>query len=120
MDYDEEQTRDLYAHYGLAMHLAQILEHGIVNALVILRLPEKNKYNRQEIDEFMAGRFEKTFGALIKHLRSEAALSQNLESHLSQALNRRNCLAHNYFREKAEQFVTRRDRDEMLHELQND
>lgn len=120
MDYDEEQTRDLYAHYGLAIYLAQILEHGIVNALVILRLPEKNKYNRQEIDEFMAGRFEKTFGALIKHLRSEAALSQNLELHLFQALNRRNCLAHNYFREKAEQFVTGSGRDEMLHELQND
>ncbi|MCW8917255.1 MAG: hypothetical protein OQL08_00345 [Gammaproteobacteria bacterium] len=120
MDYGEEQTRDVYAHYGLAMYLAQILEHGIANALVILRLPDKDEYTRQDIDEFMAGRFEKTLGALIKHLRSEAALPHNLESHLAQALKRRNCLAHNYFREKAENFVTRSGRDEMLKELQND
>ena len=120
MDYDEEQTRDVYAHYGLAMYLAQILEHGIVNALVILRLPEKDKYTRQDIDEFMAGRFEKTLGALIRYLRSESSLLKNLESHLAQALNRRNCLAHSYFREKAETFVTRSGRKEMLQELQND
>ena len=120
MDYDEEQTRDVYAHYGLAMYLAQILEHGIVNSLVILRLPKKDKYTCQDIDEFMAGRFEKTLGALIKQLRSEAALSHNLEPYLVQALNRRNCLAHNYFREKAKKFVTRNGRDEMLQELQND
>jgi hypothetical protein len=49
MDSDDEQTRDVFAHFGLAMYLAQTLEHGIVNALVILRLPEKDKYTRQDI-----------------------------------------------------------------------
>lgn len=71
MDLDEEQVKDVYAHYGLAMYLAQCLEHGIVNALVILRLPEKEKHTRHDIDEFMEGRFQKTLGTLIKHLKSE-------------------------------------------------
>jgi hypothetical protein len=65
MDYDDEQTRDVYAHYGLAMYLAQNLEHGIVNALVILRLPEKERYTRQDIDQLMEGSFQKTLGALL-------------------------------------------------------
>jgi hypothetical protein len=120
MDYDDEQTRDVYAHYGLAMYLAQTLEHGIVNALVILRLPEKDKYTRQDIDEFMEGRFQKTLGALLKHLKSEVALPPDLESTLTEALNRRNYLAHHYFREKAESFVTRSGRAQMLQELQAD
>lgn len=107
MNYDDEQTRDVYAHYGLAMYLAQIFEHGIVNALVILRLPEKEKYTRQDIDEFMEGRFQKTLGALLKHLKSEIVLPPDLESVLTEALNRRNYLAHHYFRERAEKFVTR-------------
>tara|TARA_R110001583_G_C5419106_1_gene387649 strand:- start:39 stop:200 length:162 start_codon:yes stop_codon:yes gene_type:complete len=29
-----EHVKDVYAHFGLAMYLAQVLEHGIVNALV--------------------------------------------------------------------------------------
>jgi hypothetical protein len=120
MDYDNEQTRDVYAHYGLAMYLAQTLEHGIVNALVILRLPEKEKYTRQDIDEFMEGRFQKTLGALLKHLKSEISFPPDLESVLTDALNRRNSLAHHYFRVRAEKFVTRNGRTQMLHELQSD
>ena len=120
MDYDDDQTRDVYAHYGLAMYLAQTLEHGIVNALVILRLPEKNKYTRKDIDEFMEGRFQKTLGALLKHLKSEVPLPPDLESTLTTALNRRNFLAHHYFREKAESSVTRNGRTQMLQELQVD
>jgi hypothetical protein len=120
MDSDDEQTRDVYAHFGLAMYLAQILEHGIVNALVILRLPEKDKYTRQDIDEFMEGRFQKSLGALLKHLKSEVALPQDLESTLTEALTRRNYLAHHYFREKAESFVTRSGRAQMLEQLHVD
>lgn len=119
MDYDDEQTRDVYAHYGRAMYLAQPLEHGIVNALVILRLPVADKYTRQDIDEFMEGRFQKTLGALLRHLKSEVTLPPDLESLLTEALNRRNYLAHHYFREKAESFVTRTGRGQMLQELQS-
>ena len=120
MDFDSEQTRDVYAHYGLAMYLAQCLEHGIVNALVILRLPEKERYTRQDIDEFMEGKFQKTLGTLIKHLKLEVTPPPDLELLLTEALNRRNFLAHHYFREKAEKFVTRDGRSNMPHEIQND
>lgn len=120
MDYDDEQTRDVYAHYGVAMYYAQTLEHGIVNALVILRLLEKDRYTRQNIDDFMEGRFEKTLGALLKHLKSEIALPTDLESTLTEALNRRNYLAHHYFRENARSFVTQNGRAQMLQELQID
>lgn len=120
MDYDDEQTRDVYAHYGLAMYLAQTLEHAIVNAMVILRLPEKEKYTRQDIDEFMEGSFQKTLGALLKQLKAEISFPPDLESVLVEALNRRNYLAHHYFRERAETIVTRNGRTLMLHELQSD
>jgi hypothetical protein len=32
-----DQIRDTYAHFGLAMYMAQVLEHGLVNAMVIAR-----------------------------------------------------------------------------------
>lgn len=68
----------------------------------------------------MEGRFQKTLGALLKHLKSEVALPPDLEATLTEALNRRNFLAHHYFREKATEFVARNGRDQMLQELQID
>ncbi|BAW79574.1 hypothetical protein TAO_0204 [Candidatus Nitrosoglobus terrae] len=72
MDYDEEQIRDVYAHYGLVMYLSQILEYAIVTVLVALRSSQKNALTRQDIDEFMEGRFHETFGILCNQLRLEA------------------------------------------------
>jgi hypothetical protein len=120
MSSENEQTRDVYAHYGLAMHLAQILEHGIVNALIVLKLPDREKYTRDDVDEFMEGRFAKTLGTLLKHLKSEVALPEDLEATLAAALTRRNVLAHRCFRERATEFVTQSGRARMLHELQGD
>jgi hypothetical protein len=124
MNYDEEQIRDIYAHYSLAMYFAQVFEHSIVNALVILCLPERHKYTRQDIDKFMEGKFEKTLGALLKCLKLESELAlitpQDFECVTTEALKRRNYLAHHYFREKAESFVTRSGRVQMLEELRAD
>lgn len=119
MDYDEEQVREVYAHFGLAMYLAQVLEHGVVNALVILRLPAKAKMTRQDIDEFMEGRFQKTLGALLRQQRSEiGSIPGELDSVLRKALRERDFLAHHYFRERSERFVLRDGREQMLQELQ--
>jgi hypothetical protein len=38
----DEVVRDMYAHVGLAMYQAQVLEHSIVNAMVVARMPERD------------------------------------------------------------------------------
>jgi hypothetical protein len=41
------QTREVYARYGLAMYKAQVLEHGMVNAVIISRMmPTIRQYPR--------------------------------------------------------------------------
>ena len=120
MEDGEEQARDTFAHFGLAMYLAQVLEHGVVNALVILRLPERGQMSRQDIDDFMEGRFQKTLGTLLRQLKSEiGSIPGGLDLMLSGALRLRNFLAHDYFRERAEQFVTRGGCGQMIRELQD-
>jgi hypothetical protein len=41
MDAADEETREVYARYGLAMYFAQVVEHAIVNLMIALRLPER-------------------------------------------------------------------------------
>ena len=38
MDNEDEHTKEVYARFGLAVYYAQVLEHGLVNALTISRL----------------------------------------------------------------------------------
>ena len=59
---EDEHIREVYAHFGLAVYQAQVLEHGLVNAMVILKFPERNRITRADIDDFMDHEFQKDSG----------------------------------------------------------
>ena len=40
-DEDSVQIREVYSRYGLAMYRAQVLEHGMVNAVIVARMLPK-------------------------------------------------------------------------------
>lgn len=113
----DEQAREIYANFGLAVYYGQVLEHGIVNAMVILRLPDRNRFTKGDIDAFMDQQFENTLGKLIKNLREELPLPIDLENLLKQSLKMRNWLCHDYFRERSVEFMTEHGRKNMLAEL---
>ena len=114
----DDLVRDVYAHFGLAMYLAQVLEHGIVNAMVAAQMPSSNSITRQDIDAFMDQQFRNTLGRLLRELQKHIAVPDRLERILSEALSKRNWLAHNYFRERAEDFVTAAGCNRMIVELE--
>lgn len=130
LDEESAQIRDVYAHYGLAMYLAQCLEHGIVLALVYAKLLPQvrseakaagtfsvSEFERR-FDIFMDDHFELTMGGLISRLRTSSKLAVTFDTDLSKAKELRNFLAHRYFRERAEEFISRIGRHSMLAELQ--
>jgi hypothetical protein len=114
----------VYARFGLAFYYAQVLEHGIVNALVVLDLIPSRRHlvrTAQEWaslhDEFMSRHFETTMGRMIRDLRSVTTVPYDLDDILRLALKRRNWLAHEFFRERSERFVTAPGRDLMIREV---
>jgi hypothetical protein len=119
MDKDE-QVKEVYANFGLSMYMAQVLEHGIVNAFIFLELlpKTKGKWTPDEFDAYMDGEFDKTLGRLIGKLRNLTTINNDLESLLTVALKKRNWLAHHYFRERAEECMSTSGRNSMIVELQ--
>ena len=99
-------VRDTYAHYGLAMYQAQVLEHGIVNAMLCARMPDRDRITRADIDAFRDRQFEKTLGALLRELGKHVEVPPDVADALTRALRLRNVLAHDYFRERATVFMT--------------
>ncbi len=121
----DEHVKTVYAHYGLTLYLAQSLEHGLANALGYVDLfPRKARTVRTteewtaEFDSFMGRNFEQTLGRLIRDLRETTTVPAELQAKLGQALTRRNWLAHHFFRERADEFVSARGRDSMIRELE--
>ena len=129
---DDAQTRDVYAHFGLAIFLAQCLEHGIVNALIYAKLMPKElkRYKRRHpppfdktefesrYDLFMEQNFDQTIGALVRLLRETTTVPADLDATLIEAKDARNFLAHAYFRDRAEHFISRVGRASMIAELE--
>jgi len=121
----DEHVKTVYAHFGLAMYLAQVLEHGLANALMSAELlprragkPVPRKEWEAEFDAFMDQQYQQTLGRLIRALRGSTSVPPDLEGLLAEALERRNFLAHHYFRERAEVFMSFAGREKMIEELQ--
>jgi hypothetical protein len=124
-DGTDEHVKTVYAHFGLALYLAQVLEHGLANALMCAGLlprragkPVPRKQWEVEFDAFMDQQFEQTLGRLIQSLRTATSVPTDLENILADALKTRNFLAHHFFRERAESFMSRDGREKMIQELE--
>ncbi len=61
---------------------------------------------RAHIDAWFASHETRTFGALVAALRRLTTISDEVETLIKQALRGRNHLAHHFFREHAEDFVS--------------
>jgi len=125
-DSKDEHVKTVYPHFGLALYLAQVLEHGLAIALMYAELlprragkPVPRKQWETEFDLFMNEQFEKPLGRLIGGLRKATSVPADLEDLLTTALKTRNFLAHHFFRARAESFMSRDGRENMIEELES-
>lgn len=125
MDEKSEQIKEIYAQFGLAIYFAQVLEHGLVNSLISLDLiPARHHLAKtpteweEELDSFSGRHFQRTMGQLMTDLRSVTSVDPNFDVLLRNALSKRNWLAHNFFRERATEFLSVKGREIMLKEIE--
>ena len=79
--------------------------------------PGSQKITRSQYDDLLESNFRKTLGRLITHIRETVELSEELERMLSEALEKRNWLAHNYFWDRAKTFMSKEGQHAMIEEL---
>lgn len=119
-DPESALIREVYARYGLTMYMAQVLEHAVVNALLVLRfLPKRPDHNSNEswesaFDDFYGRELGKTFGTTLKTLDGLSILTPELISKLRAAKSTRDRLAHSFFRDRDLQFFTQSGRVSMI------
>ncbi len=109
-------VKEVYAFYGLAAYLGQVLEKGIVNMLVVFRsagIP----ITQEQVDDLFVKYNRRTLGQLLQDARSLAAISLDVQKVLDEALMKRNRLIHHFFAEHSAAFMTESGSEEMIEEL---
>ncbi len=121
---EEEHHKEVYACFGRAVYHAQVLETGLINALVTIDFIPSNVSHfkaktdwSDKLDAFFDQHTALTMGNLIRALRKVASIPDDLEAALKIALEKRKFLVHHYFREKVLLFTTERGRDQMIEDF---
>lgn len=122
---NDSQIRDVYAHFGLAIYLAQCLEQSIFIHLMFFDFFPRNAKNfkdrmhwEQAFDHYESTELGKTMGRLIQKLKDAGQPTDEIKAVLANVLIERNRLAHKYFAENSIAFVTEAGRKKMIAELE--
>ena len=117
VEFDPDQTREVYARFGLAIYQAQCLERQLAIILATKYGPGPANATREELDDVLERLFSKSLGRLVSDVTKLSALSCDEERQLREALVKRNWLAHGYFWDRAAEFLTESGRAAMIEEL---
>jgi len=125
LDPESHQIREVYAHFGLAIYLAQCVEQAIILNLIFFDLyptavssNQDNKTWSDRFDKFEATEMKLTMGKLIKRLKNAGETTEAIELKLDEVVSNRNWLSHGYFNDRALDFTFEDGRTKMISELE--
>lgn len=117
LDDHNYQVRGVYAQYGLSSYLGQVMEKGVVNLLTLHANVESGNPTQQSFDLFFEKFAGYTLGRLIVAVEKTFPAEVETIAALRRALPIRNSLAHDYFWDRAAQFMSFSGRETMLAEI---
>jgi hypothetical protein len=114
-DYDD--PREIYAWYGLAAYSAQLLEQGLTNLFVGLRILGKQVPTWGDVRSLYEDADRKSLGQLLRAVRELVPFDPALEGQLDEALKKRNYLIHRFFIEHSENLLSAVGRERIIDEF---
>ncbi|NKQ36445.1 MAG: hypothetical protein HF973_12610 [Chloroflexi bacterium] len=115
MDDLEDLTKEVYARFGLAYYLGEVLHRGLCNAYTLLSFEKADHITRSRFEEKLAYAFSLTLGQIIKEVKE--FLPSELDEQLQFALKKRNFLAHHFWYERIHLMGNKQGLVQMLYEL---
>jgi hypothetical protein len=113
---DDELIREVYARFGLAYYQSECLHRELCMILAWSGLPSRDLITRPRVEEGLAQAFSLTLGDVAAKLKG--VLSAELGAELSEAVDRRNFLAHHFWFERAHLMFSVKDVPHLLLELE--
>ncbi|MDK8193484.1 hypothetical protein QP794_25670 [Paenibacillus sp. UMB7766-LJ446] len=117
-DTESEHAKECYAYFGLAVYYSQVLEHQLVNMIILLKRSQGLLPTESDFDVLYIQRSKRTLGNLISEIKELFQLQEDEKNELEEVLRQRNFIVHDYFKEKIALTLTESGRNELVNELQ--
>jgi hypothetical protein len=115
---EDDQAKEIFAHFGLAAYNSQCLERGLAILLTTVYRDQKHQITQKQYDDLLSSNFRKTLGALVSDLRRKTYVAPTLLTDLEETLELRNQIIHRFFWDHAVDFTQLEGRSRMLTQLQ--
>jgi hypothetical protein len=130
----DDDLTEVFAYFGRAAYMANVLEMALAQTILQIEFMTKVKeefirskgknFDKQkyegDFDTFFEKQLGKTMGQLKNRVEELPGVSDELKARIKAAVDRRNFLIHDYWREAGYTFATEEGRAEMIAELAAD
>ena len=116
LDEDDDQAREMYAGFGLAMYYAQVLERALANAITMAQTTRAEFGTRTDSDGATFSKPGAVVDKLVDRLGPFVADDVDLVADLEKALDLRTEFAHHFFWKHVVDADSREGRERMIAE----
>lgn len=116
---ENEQVKEIYAQFGLCVYWFQILEHQLINMILIRAKQNNLKLNSTDFDNLFYSYSDKSMGALKKKVFELYNLSKEDIDEINCIQTKRNYYVHNYFKNYSKDLFDINKRKKILDEFIN-
>ena len=113
----DELEKDVFAYFGLAIFQSNCLEDALHCCLATVWNPNANTYTQAAYDETMKRLEAQTIGSLLRSARESGLAPDSLCDRIAEAVEKRNWLAHRYFRDQTLSLQRAAGQRQMITEL---
>lgn len=116
---ENEQEKEIYAQFGLCVYWFQVLEHQLINMILIRAKQNNLKLNSTDFDNLFYSYSDKSMGALKKKVFELYNLSKEDIDEINCIQTKRNYYVHNYFKNYSKDLFDINKRKKILDEFIN-
>jgi hypothetical protein len=113
----QQQSKELFSYFGLAVYYGQALEQQLVNLIMVMKLKEGIIPSDEDFAEIYHRKRSNSLGQLVNEIRHHFAFSAEETEELLSIWKDRNYIVHDYFKERILQTFTEPGRKAMIKEL---
>ena len=114
---EEDRNREMYALFGYCVYNFQILEHQLMNMILIYYKSKNIKLDENEYNVLFANYSDKTMGNLIEKVIKLYSFKENIKEELWRIHRKRNFFIHHYFKNRNIKRATENGEIEIINEI---
>ena len=114
---EQQQSKELFSYFGLAVYYGQALEQQLVNLIMVMKLKDGKIPSEEDFADIYQRKLSNSLGQLVNEIRHHFSFSAEETEELLSIWKDRNYIVHDYFKERILQTFTETGRKTMIREL---